>query len=30
MGSEYRDSYKDKTGIVKNIGKEVKYVAASN
>jgi len=29
MGSEDRDSYQDKTGMVKNIGKEVNYVVAS-
>jgi hypothetical protein len=29
MGSEDRDSYQDKTGMVKNIGKEVDYVVVS-
>jgi len=29
MGSEDRDSYKDKADLVKNIGKEVDYVAVS-
>ena len=29
MGSEDRDSYKDKADLVKNIGKEVKYVTSS-
>jgi hypothetical protein len=29
MGSEDRDSYKDKADLVKNVGKEVDYVVAS-